>query len=157
MSRFEQLRGWHKEQNAEIHEYWRSLQQTAEQFRLGFSSFLDAPTEGWRDSQGGVRSYVTFAKIVKGEHQDVTYHDLEGADSWLDFQFGVTVDFSSGSYPKKRIFAHVFMKKEHGGYHIRCEAPSFDIKVSNSSAVPDFDEVYEKLFESIRKNLSYRP
>ncbi|NLT90376.1 MAG: hypothetical protein GXW93_21165 [Pseudomonas lactis] len=157
MSRFEQLRGWHTEQRKEVLGYWQSLQRSAEGFRQGYSKFLEAPEEGWRDSNGDERPYVTLASKINGEFKDVSFHDLHGADSWLDFYVGVTLDQSANQYPKKRIYTQVQMKKEDGGFRIKSDAPTFDFKVSSGPSGPEFDVVYDRLFEGVRENLSYRP
>lgn len=157
MSRFEQLRGWHTDQRKSILEYWDSLVLTAEVFRQGYAKYLEAPDEGWRDPEGVRRDYVVLANKVGSKFEDVSYNKLSGADSWLDFHIGVVLDQSANQYPKKRIYTHLQMKKEQGGFIVKSDAPTFSAKVSNGPDGPDFDEAYFHLFEAVRDNLSYRP
>lgn len=157
MSRFEQLRGWHTEQRRAVLDYWNSLQRMAEVFRQGYARYLEAPEDGWRDSDGNERPYVVIANKAGNEYKDVSYHDLNGADSWLDFHIGVVMDQAANQYPKKRLYTHLQIKKEEGGYRVKSDGPTFELKVSDGANGPDFDEVYDRLFEAVRKNLSYRP
>lgn len=157
MSRFEELRGLHTQQRKEVSNYWQSLQRSAEGLRQGYSKFLEAPDEGWLDSKGDEHPYVTLADKISGEYKDSSFHDLSGSDSWLNFYVGVTLDQSANQYPKKRIYTQVQMKKEDGGFRVKSDAPSFDFMVSGAPSGPEFDVVYERLFDGVREALSYRP
>lgn len=157
MSRFEQLRGWHLEQKKKVSDYWDSLQQAAEMLRQGYSEYLEAPVDGWVDTRNKQRDYVSLANKVGYDYEDVSYHQLKGAESWLDFHVGVALDEAAYQFPKRRIYVHLFMKKEGGSYFVKCDAPFFSIRATNSANGPDFEEAYEKLFEAVRKELSYRP
>ncbi len=158
MSRFLQLRELQSSQNDAIREYWRDVQGTAGVIRQGFSDYMELPSEIYTDSSSREeRQYVKLAKFEGGEFKDARLHELSGEDSWLDFSLGLTIDKELNTYPKKTLFTKLRLKKEDGGYHVTSPDHPFSIKASGTDGQADFSELYENIFQILRKHLSYKP
>lgn len=157
MSRFQQLRELKQKQDDAIREYWNDLQGTVGVIRKGFSDYLELPNDFYLNEDREETPYVRFAKKVGGDYKYVMLHELPGQDSFLEFALGLTLDRDVNVYPKQTVFTSLKIKREAGGYLVESPENSISLRISGGVVNPDFSDLYEALFDILRKHFSYKP
>lgn len=154
MPSWNELQAAFNEQETAWQAYWRDLAQKAHDAYLAFKDYLGVTDNLLREDHGEVRHRVMLGKISNGEYVQCNWHELEGVNSVLKFNLGVTTT----AYRKiNGLYAQLELKRDATGYVFTLLDTGESVTVATCDNLDSFIPVCEMVYRKFEQHYATRP
>jgi hypothetical protein len=153
MSRYEELCRAYSAQGEAEHNYWQALQLRAAQIASGLWTYLDYPSQTYKDiDQAGSVPYVLLTQ--PGEEKKTHFTHLPGSNSAIQFDLVITLEQEPNLFPKSKVRFALNIGSTGEVLRVWDSSKTIDVEVAIGSE--ENEEVYAQIFEGLKKHLAYR-